>query len=254
MPRKISNIMRVITWNCNRAFRKKSKRIVDLNPHIVVVPECENPGMTRDGDWISDFDGWRWFGDNNHQGVGVFVRRKVKIAECSWFDPEIRYIRPFHVDYQGFEFNMIAVWANNTKSPTFQYIGQVWKFLQAFEKEITANQSLFLGDFNSHIQWDVPDRWWNHSDVVAILRKNGIESLYHHFHGIEHGAEAEPTLYLQRNKGKPYHVDYVFASRAFIDSVRNVSVGRWDEWIGESDHMPIICDFDEKRIRILGED
>ena len=35
--------MRIITWNCNMAFRKKADFILTYNPDILIVPECENP-------------------------------------------------------------------------------------------------------------------------------------------------------------------------------------------------------------------
>ena len=37
--------MRIVTWNCNGAFRKKYSRlkIDDKYPDILVIQECENP-------------------------------------------------------------------------------------------------------------------------------------------------------------------------------------------------------------------
>jgi hypothetical protein len=32
-------MMRLITWNCNMAFRKKAHVILKHKPHILVVPE-----------------------------------------------------------------------------------------------------------------------------------------------------------------------------------------------------------------------
>ena len=34
--------MKIITWNCNMAFRKKANNIISKNPDILIVPECEN--------------------------------------------------------------------------------------------------------------------------------------------------------------------------------------------------------------------
>jgi len=41
--------MRLITWNCDRAFRRKQHELLNLEPDVVVVPECENP--EGKGDW-----------------------------------------------------------------------------------------------------------------------------------------------------------------------------------------------------------
>ncbi len=36
--------MKIITWNCNMAFRKKTDFILAHKPDILLVPECEHPG------------------------------------------------------------------------------------------------------------------------------------------------------------------------------------------------------------------
>jgi hypothetical protein len=33
--------MKIITWNCQGAYRKKANLILDQNPDILIVPECE---------------------------------------------------------------------------------------------------------------------------------------------------------------------------------------------------------------------
>ena len=34
--------MRIITWNCNGALRKKFKGLLDYNADLLVIQECEN--------------------------------------------------------------------------------------------------------------------------------------------------------------------------------------------------------------------
>jgi hypothetical protein len=63
--------MRVVTLNCARAFRKKA-HVLALEPDVVVVQECENPAVCTDKSWLADFSEWVWFGDNKHQGAGLF--------------------------------------------------------------------------------------------------------------------------------------------------------------------------------------
>ena len=35
--------MKIMTWNCQGAFRKKAEFILPLRPDILVVQECEHP-------------------------------------------------------------------------------------------------------------------------------------------------------------------------------------------------------------------
>ena len=99
-----------------------------------------------------------------------------------------------------------------------------------------------VGDVNSNVRWDKWDRWWNHSDVVRELGGLGTESAYHHARSVAQGDEPEPTLFLQRNTQKPYHIDYVFLPKAWLDGC-SVRIGDPAEWLELSDHMPVIVEF-----------
>ncbi|MBT5827481.1 MAG: hypothetical protein HOH73_01190 [Alphaproteobacteria bacterium] len=46
-----------------------------------------------------------------------------------------------------------------------------------------------------------------------------------------------------RKKNKPYHIDYIFAGKYWLDRVNNISVGSYEGWIDYSDHMPLIVNF-----------
>lgn len=64
--------MKLITWNCQGAFRKKADTILLKRPDILVVQECEPPDklvFNSTTQWPNDF---LWFGDNKHKGLGIF--------------------------------------------------------------------------------------------------------------------------------------------------------------------------------------
>jgi endonuclease/exonuclease/phosphatase family metal-dependent hydrolase len=101
------------------------------------------------------------------------------------------------------------------------------------------------GDFNSNAIWDQWDRWWNHSNVVNDLAKMNINSIYHSYYKEQQGKETRPTFFLQRNKAKPYHIDYIFASKEIENKITNFAVADREKWLNYSDHLPVIFEFSD---------
>jgi exonuclease III len=236
--------LRVVSWNSAKAFRNKSKKILELEPDIAVILECENPEFCKEKEWLQDFASYVWFGENKNQGVAVFAAKGIKIEALNWFDKNIKLIRPFKIKTENVEFVILPVWANNADSPTFRYIGQVWKFLEKYKSELNGLDVLMLGDFNSNAQWDIGDRWWNHSDIVNTLKNLSVESLYHLQGCVEQGQEVDKTFFMHKKLHKGYHIDYIFGSKLFQEKLAGFEIGGFDEWIQYSDHRPLICDFD----------
>jgi endonuclease/exonuclease/phosphatase family metal-dependent hydrolase len=101
------------------------------------------------------------------------------------------------------------------------------------------------GDFNSNTIWDYKrPAGQNHSGLVRQLASLGLVSAYHHFFREAHGAESQPTLYLQRNPLKPYHIDYCFIPEAWRIHLSRVEIGSGDIWAAQSDHRPLVIDVD----------
>ncbi|WP_439488863.1 hypothetical protein [Algoriphagus sp.] len=136
---------------------------------------------------------------------------------------------------------LLAVWAHSNNSPTFGYIGQFWKYLQLHKSKF--NEIIIAGDFSSSTKWDQWDRWWNHSDVIRELKEINIESFYHLYFYERSGKEQQPTFFLQINLQKPYHIDYVFGSSFFKNKLNKVEIGKIEEWLLLSDHLPMFCEF-----------
>ncbi len=100
-----------------------------------------------------------------------------------------------------------------------------------------------MGDFNSNTIWDRPRRIGNHSAVVERLAEKDIYSIYHKHLKQEQGKENHPTFFLQKNKNKPYHLDYCFASTGIFDKLKKLEIGTFENWITCSDHVPLIIKF-----------
>ena len=150
---------------------------------------------------------------------------------------------PFRVTGQGKTFTFFAIWAmDNKEKRDARYIGQIWLSINHYA-DLLDDSTILVGDFNSNKIWDKKKRVGNHSDVVNKLADKNIFSTYHKHFNEEQGKESQPTFFLQRNKNKPYHIDYCLASSNLIDKIENVEIGNYDQWIAHSDHLPLITTF-----------
>lgn len=236
--------MKIVTWNCNGALRKKFERLIDIDADILIIQECENPAVAIDKEYIKWSENYLWIGDTKNRGLGVFAKTNLKLSKLDWpdiyKDHRVKYFLPFKVNDQ---FEVLAVWTHQNNSPNFGYVGQLWKYLQVNKSKL--NDSIVIGDFNSNTIWDEWDRWWNHSDVVNELNELGIISLYHKFTNEKQGQETQFTFYLHRKFEKPYHIDYCFASQKFVKKLKNVTIECYENWQYLSDHSPMIISFED---------
>ena len=234
--------MRIVTWNCNMAFRKKWHLITELEPDIIIIPECEKPGRFQFDLYDQKPTDILWHGNNPNKGLGVFSFGEYNLRLLDIHNDSFKTILPIRVSIRRFEFVLFAIWANNPSDKAGQYVEQVWKAIHFYEDQL-EKKVILAGDFNSNTIWDRKHRLENHSAVVKKLAENGIESAYHFFYKQEQGKEFHPTFFTYRHRNKPYHIDYCFASRYFIERLENVEVGNYEQWTAYSDHKPLTVTF-----------
>mgnify|MGYP000618490479 CR=1 FL=1 len=231
----------LVAWNCNMAFREKKRHVLQYDPDILVIPECEDPATK--GDW-SEFSDWVWVGENENKGLGVFARNGITLELADDETNQSRYVVPVNVDGAA---DVLAVWAMNDEgNPERRYIGQVYTALQQY-RNFVKSDTVVAGDFNWNVVWDDSPKsplCGNFSDTVEILRQHGLQSVYHAETDSEFGDEGQPTFFMHKKQERPYHTDYVFASDARTASISDFHVGKYDEWVELSDHMPILTSFE----------
>jgi exonuclease III len=225
--------MKIVSWNCNGALRRKFEQLAVLNADVFVIQECEDPATSS-----SDYQRWAgqyvWAGKSPNRGIGVFVKNGLSILPLNWPQHGLQQFLPVRIDDR---INLLAVWTK--KCPEMGYIGQFWQYIQ-HHAVLLDQATIICGDFNSNAIWDKRGRYWNHSECVAVLEQQGFHSLYHRWMEEKQGRESKPTLYLQRNMTKPYHIDYYFAHEAALgERPAKITVGQAADWLSFSDHMPV---------------
>lgn len=228
--------MKIVSWNCNGAFRKKYKQLDNFNAHIYIVQECENPVQTSDIDYKAWCTNYLWIGNDKNKGLGIFCKNTVRIKKLELDSDGLQYILPCVIND---EYLIWAVWTKEANSPTFKYIGQFWKYLQLHKNALGKYNDIIIGDFNSNSCWDAWDRWWNNSDVVRELAEFDIVSFYHVFNNELQGKETKPTFYMGRKLNRPYHIDYAFISKTLTQNAE-IEIGDKAFWLDYSDHMPLV--------------
>jgi len=244
--------MKIISWNCNGALRKKFHELNRFDADILVIQECENPEHSSEEyrQWAGNY---LWIGKNKNRGLAVFSKKGHLLTKLHWTG-EYKHL-PHRTDHvwtseklESFlpclidgEIPLLAVWTKKADSPNFGYIGQFWMYLQIHREKLRGAEQIICGDFNSNAIWDSWDRWWNHSDVVRELSEIGLESVYHVQTGENEGEESVPTFYLQRKLEKSYHIDYFFVNQVNLKR-STIELLPHDYWLKLSDHIPLMLE------------
>ena len=226
--------MRIVTWNCCRGpVSRKLPLLASLRASITIIQEC--PQVERDDDSLL------WFGTNPRQGIAVIASGNYRIVSC-----EQRDVPPFTfaVQVRGpIDFLLLAVWSQ--RNDDFRYVRAVIRAVECYRDLIASQPTVIAGDFNSNTIWDYKrPETQNHSGLVRLLASLDLVSAYHHFFNETQGEESRPTLFLQRNPAKPYHIDYCFISKTWASQLRQVEIANDTVWAKESDHRPLLIDID----------
>jgi exodeoxyribonuclease-3 len=238
--------MRFILWNCAGAFRKKIFLLRNLNPDIVIIPECECP--VKFNYYNEDIipGNYVWYGDNKNKGIGVFsFNKEIKLTlKEELHNKNFKYILPIGVNYYGKDFNLLAVWTKNDPDTDIAYIGQIFRAVE-FYQGIFNKDIIIAGDFNASKIWDRPSRKYNFMKMVDFLYGFNIKSQYHLYYNNQFGVEEHPTLYFRWNKEKTYHIDYCFCGENWSNRLSRISISG-DTLLSHSDHALMLFDFNKK--------
>ena len=235
--------MRIISWNCQGGYRKKIDNILELDPDIVVIQECESLERLRvfckEKIPLKSF----WFGGfYPHRGVGVFFYKDYQILSME-NNISIEFIVPMKI-MNNFEFCLFAIWAmaplGEDKGKSYTY--QIEKTVKKYEGILKNNLSILIGDYNTpNIEKPVEKTGFM---VIEEFKKLEIFSAYHEYFEKDYGKHNQYTFYQHKKKEVKHMLDYCFASKSIIEKIRNVEIGKYEDWIEYSDHCPLIVEID----------
>ena len=242
--------MRLITWNCNMALHRKLEALHSLAPDVAVLSECAYPDIVAERAGLASLGADSvWIGANDHKGLAALGFNGYRVALDERYKASHRYVAPVRVSGRR-RFNLLAVWAQNFSAGITRkrQPGPLRLALRRYHEFLAEAPSVVAGDFNNNLIWDKPGWLMNFSHTVDVLAGLGLGSVYHHVTGEAFGKESAPTIYWRdRTKDGPtYHLDYVFAPHPWLQKVRNMEVGCFEDWCGSklSDHVPLTVDLD----------
>jgi hypothetical protein len=232
--------MRITTWNCNMAMHRKLDALLALRPDIAVLPECASPDVHAARPIYDAATSHAWHGRLPTKGLAVLTFGDFRLKSLPPREPSDH---AFLVRVEGpVPLHLLAVW---TQQP--HYIEGAHHALDAHRRLFKKGPGVVAGDLNSNAIFDA-NRVLNHSTFVERMRKLAMFSAYHAHYGEPHGAESRPTFFLYRHRDKPFHFDYVFLPERWRRAVRSVQLGAPDEWLSQSDHLPLTVSLDRRLV------
>lgn len=236
--------MKLICWNCNCAFRTKYTLLPEAD--ILIIPESESPAFLQNKKAATafPFSAHLWEGKSAHKGLSIFCGKDTSARIAPFYNDAFKFIVPAEISFRGKNFVLWAVWTQPDGNDSYNgYVVQAVKALMFYEKYLDGD-SLIAGDFNSNACWNAHFKQdYNHEKLVNLLAKHGFCSLYHALFPCAHGSEKDATIYMHKNAGKPYYIDYIFAHKSKIAAGATLKIGRYEDWIKYSDHMPLFAEF-----------
>lgn len=224
--------MKLITWNCHHgSINERITHLTKFNADFIFLQEVKRP--------LAPDSRVRWFGTNEKKGHAIFVSENFLVSSFDE-EPVDPFIVPLIID-GTFSFHILMIWTQHRS----EYIKQLQEPLNKYHKFLLEKPSIIVGDFNSSAIWDKNHRSFNHSIMVTHLHDVfGLRSAYHEKMKCPQGYEPDPTLHHCYKQERPYHIDYCFLPESW--QIKDVTVGKYEDWISQSDHCPLIVDVDVK--------
>ena len=102
--------MRLVTRNCNFSLSRKLDLLLNLQPDIAVIQECEESLVAPKG-YI-----FKWRGNSPKKGLGILLKEQ-EVAVNPLMKDEWTYFLPITLPKTGIR--LLATWTYNHRAPRF---------------------------------------------------------------------------------------------------------------------------------------
>ena len=222
--------MKVISWNASMKFREKFK-VLDERYHadLYIIQECEDPARCNSAAYKDFAQNYLWIGENKNKGLGVFARPGKKLEEVELDSYYLRYMLPFKFEGKMF----FGIWAY------MRYVEDLVVYFSIY-RDYLKEKPVVIGDFNSNVIWNKEHGNRTQTVLNQEFENAGLKSIYHELNHEQQGKETQVTFYMYRHNDRPFYIDYCYCDPT---EVKKFEIGKFDDWVGLSDHMPLEVEF-----------
>jgi exodeoxyribonuclease-3 len=234
--------LRIVTWNCNMAFRLKFDRLLSLRPDVAVVQECADP-RAGDASWRPACTAFDWIGFNPDKGLGIYAFGDLTLTRHAGYSDTYALYLP--VTISGWcRFNLLGLWAADPRKIPAGTTNDPAAALRHYRGFLAAGPSFVTGDFNRLPQQMAAARAGAGRSVVAELRDAGLTNADYAMSAASGQPALRRTHYHQRKFSRGFVVDYIFIPTSEAARLTAFEVGDPHDWITWSDHVPLVAELD----------
>ena len=166
--------MKIISWNCSQALRKKFPLLQKHNADIIVCQESEK----LESDFFKGYH-YQWTGKNIHKGIGVLTKKYPYSISKELNDNFIFYLPASFND-----FNLMNVWTH-TKADKFgpDANGNIIDALNKMNKSLSL--PLYISLLNNICKADYIDRItfqkqiWQFNEMSSLIKIFYNNTIFH---------------------------------------------------------------------------
>ena len=238
--------LRIVTWNCNMALDRKLERLLALRPDVAIIQECASPDHGARG-WRSVCRACDWVGFNPDKGLGILTFDDLTLSRDATYSDAYSLYLPVAVRGRCC-FPLLGVWVADRRRIPPGATNEPAAAISYYAPFLAAAPSVVAGDFNRlPQQMSARAKGGPGTSVMALLGQAGLANADYVMSDATGQEALRRTHYHQRHFARGFVVDYLFIPAPFGTRLSAFEVGAPHDWLGLSDHVPLVAEIDMPR-------